>query len=334
MNQQKIDPIVGKRFGKLVVKKLDEERTKNDEKYHRKFYICKCDCGNTKSINVNSLKRGATKSCGCITKELQKSKFIDITGQRFGKLVVTKKKENDPNDPIKSRKTGSWWYCDCDCGTKNFIAKGVFLRAGRVQSCGCYNKEASHEKNTVNLCGKKYGMLTVIEEIPKSDPIYEKRKNRSILWRCVCDCGNESIVSSNALRRGETVSCGCLSSRNEWLIKDHLKTLNIKFIPQYWFEDLVSPITGYKLKFDVAVLDSDDQISFIIEYDGEQHEYGSRFSPDPQVNEEKFKKLQLYDKIKNEYCKEHNIDLLRISFREKNKLLDIIDNKLKEKGIL
>ena len=97
---------------------------------------------------------------------------------------------------------------------------------------------------------------------------------------------------------------------------------------------MVSPITGYKLKFDVAVLDGDDKISFIIEYDREQHEYGSRFSHDPQVNEEKFKRTQLYDKIKNEYCKEHNIDLLRISFREKNNMLDIIDNKLKEKGLI
>lgn len=88
------------------------------------------------------------------------------------------------------------------------------------------------------------------------------------------------------------------------------------------------------MKFDVAVLDNNKNISFIIEYDGEQHEYGTRYSHDKEKNEEKFKRIQLYDKLKNEYCKEHDIDLLRISYREKKNMLDIIDNKLKEKGLL
>ena len=59
-----------------------------------------------------------------------------------------------------------------------------------------------------------------------------------------------------------------------------------------------------------------------------------RFSPDEEVNKEKFRRTQLYDKIKNEYCNEHNIDLLRISFKEKQNMLEIIDNKLREKGLI
>lgn len=118
------------------------------------------------------------------------------------------------------------------------------------------------------------------------------------------------------------------------IIRKHLDELNIKYVKQYYFDDLRSPITGWLLKYDVAVLNEDDAISFIIEYDGEQHEYGCRFSPDQQINEEKFKRTQLYDKLKNEYCKEHNIDLVRISFRDKDKLIDIIDNKLKQKGLI
>ena len=83
----------------------------------------------------------------------------------------------------------------------------------------------------IDITGEKYGMLTVIEEIPKSDPIYQKRKNGSVLWKCVCDCGNECIVSSNALRTGNVMSCGCLSSKNEFIIKKHLQELNIDYIP-------------------------------------------------------------------------------------------------------
>lgn len=101
-----------------------------------------------------------------------------------------------------------------------------------------------------------------------------------------------------------------------------------------WFDDLRSPITGWLLKFDVAVLDDNKDISFIIEYDGEQHEYGYRFSKDPEINKEKFERTKLYDKLKNEYCEKHNIDLLRISFRKKKEMIDIIYNKLVEKGLI
>lgn len=179
----------------------------------------------------------------------------------------------------------------------------------------------------IDLIGQKYGMLTVIEEIP------EKRICGSIAWRCICECGNETIVSSNALRTGGTVSCGCLASKNEMIIRKHLEELGIDFIKQYYYDDLRSPITGWLLKFDIAIL-SNGNISFLIEYDGEQHEYGVRFSPTKEVNEEKFRRTQLYDKLKNEYCAEHNIDLLRISFRDKDRMLDIIDKKLLEKGLI
>lgn len=329
---QVTDDMIGKRFGRLVVLRLNNEITQSN-KNHAKSYDCICDCGNYKTVRKSNLMNGCTKSCGCIVKEnghKQKEKYIDLTGQRFGKLVVKRKKENDPNDPIKQRRLGAWWYADCDCGTKDFIVKGAYLRAGRVQSCGCYNKIASHDKNMINLIGQKYGMLTVIEEALKNP----NRKSRALLWRCRCDCGNETIVSSNALRTGGTVSCGCLNSKNEMIIKNYLNSIGIKYNKQYYFDDLRSPLTGWLLKFDFAILDSNDNLSFLIEYDGEQHESGVRFSPNKQENIEKFYKLQLYDRMKDDYCKEHNIDLLRISYRNKDNISTIIYNKLQEKELL
>ena len=327
---EKKDDMIGQRFGRLVVIKLDEEIT-NNNKNHAKSYVCQCDCGNVKTIRKANLLNGCTISCGCALKDNgkhMKKRIIDITGQRFGKLTVIRRKENDKNDPIKQRRLGAWWYCDCDCGTKDFIAKGSYLRAGRVQSCGCYNKEASHDKNMIDLTGQRYGMLTVIEEVK------DIRQSGSIIWKCLCDCGNETYASSNSLRTGNKVSCGCLSSKNEQKIKNHLTNIGIKYISQYWFDDLRSTITNYVLKFDVAVFDKEDNLSFIIEYDGEQHEYGTRFSPRQEENEEKFRRLKLYDQLKNDYCQEHNIDLLRISFRDKNDLINIINQKLLEKGMI
>lgn len=59
----------------------------------------------------------------------------------------------------------------------------------------------------IDLTGDKYGMLTVIEE---ADPVYYG-KQRVRRWRCVCECGKETIVAGRNLRNGNTKSCGCSS---------------------------------------------------------------------------------------------------------------------------
>lgn len=59
-------------------------------------------------------------------------------------------------------------------------------------------------KDLVNL---RFGMLLVLEKVEK--PSYSKSKNRNCYWKCLCDCGNEKIVASPELFRGDTKSCGC-----------------------------------------------------------------------------------------------------------------------------
>jgi len=57
----------------------------------------------------------------------------------------------------------------------------------------------------INEVGNKYGRLTVIEEAGHN-------KNGKILWKCICDCGKEAVISGALLRNGKTKSCGCFSS--------------------------------------------------------------------------------------------------------------------------
>lgn len=56
----KVD-LTGKRFNKLVVLK-DVGR----DKQGGVLWLCKCDCGNTTTVSTNNIKRGHTKSCGCL----------------------------------------------------------------------------------------------------------------------------------------------------------------------------------------------------------------------------------------------------------------------------
>lgn len=53
-----------------------------------------------------------------------------------------------------------------------------------------------------NLKGQTFGRLTVIE-------VTNKRKHGSVVWTCLCQCGNTVEVTSNCLIRGKTKSCGC-----------------------------------------------------------------------------------------------------------------------------
>ena len=53
-----------------------------------------------------------------------------------------------------------------------------------------------------DITGKRFGKLVVVE-------MTEKRVNRHVVWRCVCDCGNECFVRSTVLTTGRTKSCGC-----------------------------------------------------------------------------------------------------------------------------
>lgn len=55
-----------------------------------------------------------------------------------------------------------------------------------------------------DLCLQKFGKTIAISSTRK------RSKNRSIIWRCLCDCGNLTEVSSNNLLSGTTKSCGCL----------------------------------------------------------------------------------------------------------------------------
>jgi len=60
--------------------------------------------------------------------------------------------------------------------------------------------------NSLNLLGKIFGRLTVIER----GPSVVTSKSKPAQWYCRCVCGNITLVRSNNLIRGHTTSCGCL----------------------------------------------------------------------------------------------------------------------------
>lgn len=231
------------------------------------------------------------------------SKLIDMTnwimkehGVPDSRLMVIKRVENNSRGQAR-------WLCKCECGNE-IIVEGRDLRNGHTKSCGCLQKERASEASFVDIKNKKFGKLTALY------PLQEERgHDKVVIWHCICECGNEINVPGTYLRNGNTQSCGCLgSSRGENKIQELLKNNHFIFEKQKRFENCKDKSF---LPFDFYVNNK-----YIIEYDGKQHFYYST----GWSTEEKFKETQKHDKIKNQYCFDNNIPIIRIPYTHYNDL--------------
>lgn len=98
----------------------------------------------------------------------------------------------------------AYWKCKCACGIL-FSACGSDIRSGAIKSCGCLHKksfERIKKDILVDLTGYKFNNLFVLG--------YAYSKNGNRYWKCLCDCGNITYVSTSHLIKGDTKGCGCL----------------------------------------------------------------------------------------------------------------------------
>lgn len=160
-----------------------------------------------------------------------------------------------------------------------------------------------------DLTGKKFGRLTVLQKSTKSD--------RRLYWDCECDCGKKITIKGDALRQGRSQSCGCINSKIELLIMEILKNNNILYVQQYSFNDLLSE-SGNKLRFDFGIINN-NQLSHLIEYDGQQH-FEKKVQLSGWNTKENYIKTHERDLKKNEYCFKNNIPLIRIPYTHKNNI--------------
>lgn len=128
--------MVGRRFGKLLVV---SDSDKIDSRGFKVHVNCICDCGKSCTVPKSTLKGSkkngtSTKSCGC----LKKTHFVDLTGNKYNNLTVTRYigKDNSKNNIYE---------CTCDCGG-SIITQGSDVKTGKIRSCGCYNFSKQNSK--------------------------------------------------------------------------------------------------------------------------------------------------------------------------------------------
>ena len=218
------------------------------------------------------------------------AKYIDITGQTFGLWKVIQKTDQRGAD------RSIMWECEClSCG-KHYLINGSNLRNGH-SSQGCKSC-ISHkrERKGKDISGRRFGLLVAV------CPTEERANNGAIIWKCQCDCGNIKYVSISNLMTGNVQSCGCLVSKGEKIINDILTQNNIFFETQKKFKDCKDKDF---LRFDFYVNNQ-----YLIEFDGEQHfKEGKCWG-----NENTHQEIMKRDQIKNIFCQQNNIPLIRIPY--------------------
>jgi hypothetical protein len=167
--------------------------------------------------------------------------------------------------------------------------------------------------------------LTLIEKaniIHNNKYDYSKFKNVGAHKNTTVICpvhGDFTVSASNHINNESGCpSCCWKESKGEKKIKTYLKSKNIIFIPEKSFDDLRS-IKGYKLRFDFYLPESNT----IIEYDGEHHFQDIRWN---KTDINRLPTHQAHDKIKNIYCSDNNLHMIRISYKDYMNVEIILDS--------
>ena len=142
-------------------------------------------------------------------------KSKDLTGQKFGKLLVLHRSDDyvEPNGKHRVQ-----WLCQCECGNVVEIRSDNLIN-NSTNSCGCI-KHNTFQGN--DLTGQTFGYLTVIKRV---DDYISPKGIHKLRWKCRCKCGKEVNVNGTNLKSGGIKSCGCAKLEVPQCMRKDLKGL-------------------------------------------------------------------------------------------------------------
>ena len=295
---------IGYTSGKLTVVEVGLR----NNKFAGAIWKCKCSCNNNvKEYRASFIFNRLTQSCGCESVN-NKSRIFDseeYIGKVFEDILV--------DGVVDTKNSGVHWRCKCmHCGNIT-VRKAQDVVHGKTTRCR--NKKCIRLRNKTNIkynrdeyIGKEYNLLKVMSYY------IDKYKGYDIvMWKCKClNCGNTVDCVATQVVHGSVVSCGCLHrSKHEVFLEKIFEKYHIQYRKEVSFDDLTG-IGGGKPRFDFAIIDKNGNKK-LIEYDGAQH-FKEAFETSTWNTERTIEN----DKIKNTYCKNKGIELVRISDNFKN----------------
>lgn len=212
------------------------------------------------------------------------------------------------------------WFADFECPFchNTFNCRMTDVRNGRTKSCGCLKKLTMSEVGKANV-GTHHQPYKYNEGdfIGPQATLFLKRTHRNERGEDFGDfkcsfCGNSFNARIGYVASGHTSSCGCLNSKGEAKILSLLQKMSLNVETQKTFKNCFS-VEGQYYKFDFYL----PEYNLLIEYDGEQH---FKAREKGYFTEDTLQIIQQRDAYKNQWCKNNNIPLIRISYIDFDKL--------------
>lgn len=299
---------------------------------NKQLYKCQCSCGKIHYMNQHNFIKSKHKYCteGVTEKVLEqlawsrhvrKQEFPeedDLLKEFCGLAVEAyKKKQQAYKENGKRIKADNY---DTDLTGRIFESLEILeclddtyeeqFRSGDLRSKDAYSYMVYKlYKCRCYLCGKEHEVKC--DQFHVSPPTAYGRRAYHGYWSgVVCDCHDTSHSSF------------------QWIVNKLLFENNVNYRVEYSFEDLLGCCGINKLKFDFAILDSNQQVKCLIECQGEQHympvnEFGGNRQYSSQIKN---------DELKRAYAKEHNLDLIEISYKDKQ--IEKVEAILREHKII
>lgn len=216
-----------------------------------------------------------------------------------------------PIDDIKSAEDRVIYSCPKH--GKNETKIYTLMLGHTCPKCKIENQKLTPDEVKMRI--QSYGTTILNAE----EYIDSRTKNLKIICR---ECGNEFITSYNSFvcsRGGQYCpDCSKYESHGEKAIRIFLEKNKIDYIPQYKFNNCRDKKT---LPFDFFL----PKENKIIEYDGAQHYIPTNWNGSSEFEANNaLKYIQEHDHIKNKYCADHNIKLLRIPYWDYHNIADIL----------
>lgn len=278
--------LLNQKIGKLLV--IEET---NKRKNKSIVWKCQCECGNIEEFSTKELRSDGLIQCHQCgnSRKPQTGLTKDIIGKKFNHLTVLSK-----SDKRIGGKIGYKCQCDCEKQTIIYVSK-TDLERNHTISCGCSKRKYQ--------IGDKINNREIIN--------YGESQNNHYYYNVKClFCGREYKIIGSALKT--TFSCGCQKSLGEFNIIQILNQNNIKYKKEYCFP-------GSSFRFDFAILNENNEVIRLIEFDGEQH-YEQNIKNSGWNTYEKYQYTLENDMKKNQIAKDNNIPLVRIPYWKRDEI--------------
>lgn len=286
---------------RLTIIERIEDRIHPNRK-HSTMWKCLCDCGNTIEAPGTDIRNGHTVSCGCRKNE----KHPLLNQDDFLTKIYTLRDDVEIIGEYNGYYQKIQYKC-LRCGSISEATPRELYRCRICSNCKNINHRLTNDE-FVSRMSNIHPYIIVLSE-------YETQNTRI---RCQCSiCGHIWSPQARSLLNKE--GCPrCRRSKGENKIEQFLIDKSIMFKPQKTYNDLVGVGNGL-LSYDFYLPD----YNLLIEYQGQFHDGTAS-----QQSKEEFDIQQKHDKLKKEYAKNHNVNLLEIWYWDFDNIEHILNEKL------